>query len=48
MPYYKRDPRRDHNFDYHPYELESIKGLIGFRVYRVYSGDYSHPQVDRI
>ena len=23
MPYYNGDPKRDHNFDNHPYELES-------------------------
>ena len=30
MPYYYRDPKRDHNFDNHPYALE-----LGFRRLRV-------------
>ena len=38
MPYYNRDPNRDHNFDNHPYKKDGkhngsyYLGLIGFRV----------------
>ena len=40
MPYYNRDPKRDHNFDNHPYDWGSCEvGLfflkawgLGFRV----------------
>ena len=29
MPYYNRDPKRDHNFDNHPYVLERrSRGLL--------------------
>ena len=28
VPYYNRDPKRDHNFDNHPYVI--VQGLGGF------------------
>ena len=29
MPYYIRDPKRDHNFNNHPYLGGRIKGTLG-------------------
>ena len=30
MPYYNKDPKRDHNFDNHPYGF-GVKGVAGLR-----------------
>ena len=28
MPYYKRDPKRDHNFDNHPYIVSKVSNIL--------------------
>ena len=28
MPYYNRDPKRDHNFDNHPFEVHLGSGIM--------------------
>ena len=37
MPYYYRDPKRDHNFDNHPYiTWVGLEEGLGFRSFEVY------------
>ena len=40
MPYYNGDPKRDHNFDNHPYTIGLYSGLwwLYIGVYRVIFG----------